>query len=54
MKEFYEQKIGNFIVDEYTKRFFKLLRYVPYIKDAKVKIQRYVNGFPQHLGQGKF
>ena len=28
--------------DEYTSRFLELLSYVPYLKDEKVKIQRFI------------
>jgi hypothetical protein len=33
-------------MDDYVKRFIELLRYVPYIKDEKVKIQHFLSGFP--------
>ena len=32
---------------EYVNRFLELLRYVRYIKDEKVKIQRFLSGLPQ-------
>lgn len=32
--------------DEYTSRFLELLRYVPYLKEEKAKIQRFISGFP--------
>lgn len=32
--------------DEYVTKFLRLLRYVPYLKDEKVKIQRFIDGFP--------
>jgi hypothetical protein len=44
MKEFFEVKLGNMTMDEYEKRF--LLKYVDFIKDEKVKIQRFLSGFP--------
>jgi hypothetical protein len=31
-------------MDEYEKRFFELLKYVDFIKDEKVKIQRFLSG----------
>ena len=34
-------------MEEYVNRFLELLRYVRYIKDEKVKIQRFLSGFPQ-------
>ena len=36
-KEFYELKLGQLTIDEYINKFLKLMRYVPYIKDVKVK-----------------
>jgi len=32
--------------EEYTTKLLKLLRYVPYFKDEKAKVQRFVNGLP--------
>ena len=32
--------------DEYVTKCLELLRYVPYLRDEKVKIQRFVSGFP--------
>ena len=34
-------------MEEYANKFLELLRYVRYIKDEKVKIQRFLSGFPQ-------
>jgi hypothetical protein len=44
MKEFFELKLGSMAMDEYEKRFFELLKYVGFIKDDKVKIQRFLSG----------
>jgi hypothetical protein len=41
MKEFFELKLGSMTIDEYERRFLELLKYVPFIKDEQVKIQRY-------------
>jgi hypothetical protein len=49
MKEFFELKLGNMTIDEYERRFFELLKYVPFIKDETVKIQRYLNGLPSSI-----
>jgi hypothetical protein len=38
-KEFYELKLGQLTIDEYINKFLELMRYVPYIKDEKVKMQ---------------
>lgn len=45
-KEFYELWIGSMIDDEYTSRFLELLRYVPYLKEEKAKVHRFINGLP--------
>ena len=34
-------------MEEYANNFLELLRYVKYIKDEKVKIQRFMSGLPQ-------
>jgi hypothetical protein len=46
MKYFFELKLGGMTMDEYEKRFFKLLKYVSFIKYEKVKIQRFLSGLP--------
>jgi hypothetical protein len=38
-KELYELKLGQLIIEEYLNKFLELLRYVPYIKDEKVKVK---------------
>jgi hypothetical protein len=38
-KDFYELGMGQLTIDEYVNKFLELLRYVPYIKDEKVKVQ---------------
>jgi hypothetical protein len=44
MKEFFELKLGSMSIDEYEGRFLELLKYVPFIKDETVNIQRYPSG----------
>ena len=34
-------------MEEYANKFLELLRYVKYIKDKKVKAQRFLSGLPQ-------
>jgi hypothetical protein len=46
MKEFFELKLGTMTMEKYEKQFFELLKYVDFIKDEKVKIQRFLNGLP--------
>jgi hypothetical protein len=50
MKEFFELKLGSMTIDEYEQRFLELLKYVPFIKDEAVKIQRYLSGLPPPIG----
>jgi hypothetical protein len=49
MKEFFELKLGSMTIDEYERRFLELLKYVSFIKDETVKIQRYLSGFPSFI-----
>jgi hypothetical protein len=46
MKEFFELKFESTTIDEYERIFLELLKYVPFIKDEQVKIQRYLSGLP--------
>jgi hypothetical protein len=50
MKEFFKPKLGSMTIDEYKRRFLELLKYVPFIKDEVVKIQRYLSGLPPPIG----
>jgi hypothetical protein len=50
MKEFFELKLGSMTIDEYEQTFLELLKYVPFIKDEAVKIQRYLSGLPPSIG----
>ena len=36
--------MGSMADEEYTSRFSALLRYVPYVKEEKAKIQRFISG----------
>jgi hypothetical protein len=51
MKEFFELKLGSMTIDEYERRFLELLKYVSFIKDETVKIQRYLSGFPSFISE---
>jgi hypothetical protein len=46
MKELFELKLGIMTMDDYEKRFFELSKYVDFIKDEMVKIQRFLSGLP--------
>jgi hypothetical protein len=49
MKELSELKLGSMTIDEYERTFLELLKHVSFIKDEKVKIQRYLSGFPSFI-----
>ena len=49
MKEFFELNLGSMTIDKYERRFLELLKYVSFIKDETVKIQRYLSGFPSFI-----
>ena len=40
--EFYKLKMESITDEEYTRRFFQLLRYRPYLKVEKAEIQRFI------------
>jgi hypothetical protein len=46
-KKFCELKLGQLTMDEYVNKFLVLIRYVPYINDEKVKMQRFISVLPQ-------
>ena len=46
MKEFFELNLGSMTMDEYERRLLELLRYVDFIKDEQVNIQRFLSGIP--------
>jgi hypothetical protein len=41
-------KLGQSSMDDYASKFLELLRYGPYIKDEKVKLQCFLSGLPQY------
>jgi hypothetical protein len=47
IKEFHAHKLGQLTMNEYTKRFMELLRYVLHLKDDKDRVQRFLSGLPQ-------
>jgi len=38
--------MGSMIYEKYMNNFLELLRYVPYLKDEKAKVQRFISGLP--------
>jgi hypothetical protein len=51
MKAFFELKLGSMTIDEYERIFLELLKYVSFIKDEIVKIQRYLSGLPSFISE---
>jgi hypothetical protein len=49
MKEFFKLKLGSMTIYEYKRIFLEILKYVPFIKDEQVKIQRYLSGIPSFI-----
>ena len=49
MKDFFELKLGIMTIDDYERIFLELLKYVTFIKDEQVKIQRYLSGMPSFI-----
>ena len=47
IKEFHELRLGQLTMEEYANKFLELMRYVRYIMDDRVKIQRFQSGLPQ-------
>jgi hypothetical protein len=47
-KEFYELQLGQMAMEDLINKFLELLRFVPYIWEDKVKIQRFLSCLPQY------
>ena len=45
-KEFHGLRLGHLTIDYFFTEFTNLLRYVPYIREEKAKLQRFLNCFP--------
>ena len=45
-KEFHEMRLGQLTIDEFVTKLTNLLRYVPYIREDKAKVQKFLNFFP--------
>ena len=46
-KIFYELRLGQMTMEDLINKFLDLLRFVPYIKEEKVKVQRFLSCLPQ-------
>jgi hypothetical protein len=44
MQDFFELGLGSMTMEEYEKKFLGLLKYVRFINDEKVKVQRFLSG----------
>ena len=47
MEEFYELRLRQMTMEDLIYKFMELLRFVPYIQEDKVKIQRFLSYLPQ-------
>eukprot|EP00253_Pinus_taeda_P012585 PITA_12585 len=50
-REFHDLRLGQQTMDEFVTRFTSLLRYVPYIREEKAKVQRFVSSLPRICGK---
>eukprot|EP00253_Pinus_taeda_P001689 PITA_01689 len=48
-REFHDLRLGQQTMDEFVTRFTSLLRYVPYIREEKAKVQRFVSSLPPYM-----
>eukprot|EP00253_Pinus_taeda_P013893 PITA_13893 len=48
-REFHDLCLGQQTMDEFITRFTSLLRYVPYIREEKAKVQRFVSNLPPYM-----
>ena len=48
-KEFYELKLGSMTMKDLNNKFLSLLRYVPYLVDEKLKVQRFLSYLPYYI-----
>eukprot|EP00253_Pinus_taeda_P017012 PITA_17012 len=48
-REFHDLRLGQQTMDEFITRSTSLLRYVPYIRDEKEKVQRFVSSLPPYM-----
>eukprot|EP00253_Pinus_taeda_P032718 PITA_32718 len=48
-REFHDLRLGQQTMDEFINRFTSLLHYVPYIKEEKAKVQRFMSSLPAYI-----
>jgi hypothetical protein len=49
MKEFFGLKLGSMAIEEYKRIFLELVKYVSFIKDEIMNIQRYLSGLQSFI-----
>jgi hypothetical protein len=49
MKDFFELKLGSMTIDKYERRFLEFLKFISFIKDETMNIQRYLSGLPYFI-----
>eukprot|EP00253_Pinus_taeda_P015342 PITA_15342 len=48
-REFHDLRLGQQTMDEFITHFTSLLRYVPYIREEKAKVQRFISSLPAYM-----
>ena len=48
MEDLFEIKLGSMTMDSYENKFLEILKYADFIKDEKLKIQRFLSGIPEY------
>eukprot|EP00253_Pinus_taeda_P020164 PITA_20164 len=48
-REFHDLRLGQQTMDGFITRFTSLLRYVPYIREEKAKVQRFISSLPAYM-----
>eukprot|EP00253_Pinus_taeda_P032966 PITA_32966 len=48
-REFHDLQLGQQTMDEFITHFTSLLRYVPYIREEKAKVQQFVSSLPPYM-----
>ena len=48
-REFHDLRLGQLTMDDYITKFTSLLHYVPYLRDEKAKVQRFLSSLPAHM-----
>jgi hypothetical protein len=46
-KEFHDLKLGKMMIEDFVTKFVNLMRYVPYLREEKEKVQWFMSCLPQ-------